>query len=97
MTAPGGPVAFLTDEQAEAYGRFVEEPTRPELERFFYLDDVDTLTPGCSTRFHRNQPTAWLNNATGPSARVHASLCRNVRRWWPSDRKWPSTGTSEYR
>jgi hypothetical protein len=24
----------------EAYGKFVEEPTRPELERFFFLDDV---------------------------------------------------------
>ncbi|MGW1641561.1 Tn3 family transposase [Streptomyces lavendulae] len=35
------PMEFLTDEQAEAYGRFVEEPTRPEMERFFYLDDVD--------------------------------------------------------
>ncbi|MGW7319985.1 hypothetical protein [Streptomyces sp. NPDC054865] len=35
------PVEFLTDEQAEAYGRFMEEPTRPELERFFFLDDVD--------------------------------------------------------
>lgn len=35
------PVEFLTDDQAEAYGRFVEEPTRPELERFFFLDDVD--------------------------------------------------------
>jgi TnpA family transposase len=35
------PVEFLTDEQAAAYGRFVEEPTRPELERFFFLDDVD--------------------------------------------------------
>ena len=35
------PVEFLSDEQAEAYGRFVEEPTRPELERFFFLDDVD--------------------------------------------------------
>jgi hypothetical protein len=34
-------VEFLTDEQAAAYGRFVEEPTRPELERFFFLDDVD--------------------------------------------------------
>ncbi|WP_317441046.1 Tn3 family transposase [Streptomyces collinus] len=35
------PVEFLTDVQAAAYGRFVEEPTRPELERFFFLDDVD--------------------------------------------------------
>ncbi|MFI5681284.1 hypothetical protein [Streptomyces cellulosae] len=25
----------MTDEQAEAYGRFAEEPTRPDLERFF--------------------------------------------------------------
>ncbi|WP_328980667.1 hypothetical protein [Streptomyces canus] len=29
------PVEFLTDEQADAYGKFHEEPTRPELERFF--------------------------------------------------------------
>ncbi|MEU7028938.1 Tn3 family transposase [Streptomyces sp. NPDC046275] len=35
------PVEFLTDEQAEAYGKFHEEPTRPELERFFFLDDED--------------------------------------------------------
>jgi len=34
-------VEFLTDEQAEAYGKFADEPTRPELERFFFLDDVD--------------------------------------------------------
>nr|WP_067078926.1 DUF4158 domain-containing protein [Streptomyces hygroscopicus] len=27
--------------QAAAYGRFVEEPTRPELKRFCFLDDVD--------------------------------------------------------
>ncbi|MFD8589991.1 Tn3 family transposase [Streptomyces sp. NPDC059637] len=35
------PVEFLADEHAEAYGKFAEEPTRPELERFFFLDDVD--------------------------------------------------------
>ncbi|MER6923781.1 Tn3 family transposase, partial [Streptomyces spiralis] len=35
------PVEFLTDDQAEAYGKFAEEPTPPELERFFFLDDVD--------------------------------------------------------
>lgn len=32
---------FLSDEQAGSYGTFAEEPTRPELERFFFLDDVD--------------------------------------------------------
>ncbi|WDT60271.1 Tn3 family transposase [Streptomyces sp. G7(2002)] len=32
---------FLSDEQAEVYGTFAEEPTRPELERFFFLDYVD--------------------------------------------------------
>nr|WP_200835330.1 DUF4158 domain-containing protein [Parafrankia sp. Ea1.12] len=32
---------FLTDERAEAYGTFTEVPTRPELERFFFLDDDD--------------------------------------------------------
>nr|WP_206279961.1 DUF4158 domain-containing protein [Streptomyces luteoverticillatus] len=35
------PVEFLTDEQAEAYVTFTEAPTRPELERFFFLDDDD--------------------------------------------------------
>lgn len=35
------PVEFLTGEQAEAYGTFTEVPTRPELERFFFLDDDD--------------------------------------------------------
>jgi hypothetical protein len=35
------PVEFLTDEQAAAYGKFNEEPTRRELERFFFLDDED--------------------------------------------------------
>lgn len=35
------PVEFLTDEQAAAYGSFQEVPTRPELERFCFLDDGD--------------------------------------------------------
>ncbi|MFJ4859116.1 Tn3 family transposase [Streptomyces sp. NPDC088730] len=35
------PVEFLTDEQAASYGKFNDEPTRPELERFFFLDDED--------------------------------------------------------
>lgn len=34
-------VEFLSDEQAAGFGRFVGEPLRADLERFFYLDDVD--------------------------------------------------------
>ena len=35
------PVEFLSDEQVAAYGRFDGVPSRPELERFFFLDDAD--------------------------------------------------------
>ncbi len=35
------PVEFLSDEQAAAYGRLPEVLSRAELERFFFLDDVD--------------------------------------------------------
>ncbi|MFD4190516.1 Tn3 family transposase [Amycolatopsis thermoflava] len=35
------PVEFLSDEQAAAYGRLPESLSRAELERFFFLDDVD--------------------------------------------------------
>ena len=32
---------FLSDEQAAAYGQFNGDPSRAELERFFFLDDED--------------------------------------------------------
>jgi hypothetical protein len=35
------PVEFLTDAQAAAHGRFTRPPNRAQLERFFFLDDVD--------------------------------------------------------
>jgi hypothetical protein len=35
------PVEFLTDDQAAAHGRFTGEPSRADLERFFFLDDAD--------------------------------------------------------
>lgn len=35
------PVEFLSDEQAAAYGQFNGEPSRADLERFFFLDDAD--------------------------------------------------------
>lgn len=40
--------------KAEAYGKFAEEPTRPELERFFFLDDVDRdLSASRRTKAHQ--------------------------------------------
>jgi hypothetical protein len=42
----GRAVDFLTDDQAEAHGKFAEEPVRLELERFFCPDDVDRALIG---------------------------------------------------
>jgi Domain of unknown function (DUF4158) len=35
------PADYRDDERAAAFGRFVGEPTRGDLDRFFYLDDAD--------------------------------------------------------
>ncbi|MER6610362.1 DUF4158 domain-containing protein [Streptomyces sp. NPDC000927] len=66
----------LTDEQAEAYGTFTEVPTRPELERFFFLDDDDRgLIALRRTDAHRLGMVSTL-----PADRDEAvcALCRNA-------------------
>ena len=35
------PVEFLSDDDAASYGRFTRVPDQKELERAFFLDDVD--------------------------------------------------------
>lgn len=37
----GVPVEFLTDEEAARYGRYGDPPSRPVLEKLFFLDDDD--------------------------------------------------------
>lgn len=37
---------FLTDAQVAAYGRFDGVPSRPDLERLLFLDDVDKYLIG---------------------------------------------------
>lgn len=46
------PVEFLSDEQASAYGRFRGGFTRTELERYFFLDDVDWAWVDSRRRAH---------------------------------------------
>jgi hypothetical protein len=41
MSDDGDEGRFLTACQIEAYGRFVGAPVVEDLERFFFLDDVD--------------------------------------------------------
>lgn len=40
------PVKFLTDDEAAVYGRYAGAPSRPDLERLFFLDDEDTALVG---------------------------------------------------
>ena len=52
------------DEQAGAFDRSVGEPSRPELERFFFLDRVDAELVGR----RRGTTTGWVRGATRDGA-----------------------------
>lgn len=63
----GLPVEFLTDAQAEAYGRFAGLPSQTELERFFFLDDGDLRLVG-RRRARGRQRSSAAYAATNASA-----------------------------
>jgi len=48
------PTEFLTDEQEQAYGHFVEPPSTQQLARYFHLDDAD-LERLCERRAEHNK------------------------------------------
>ena len=69
------PVEFLSDEQAAAYGRFLGEPAREQLERFFWLDDADLARIG---RHRRNATTLGYAVQLGT---VPSVVALGSRRW----------------
>jgi len=86
---PVVPVEFLTDEQAEAYGTFTEVPTRPELERFFFLDDDDRdLIALRRTDAHRLGMALQMC-----TVRYIAAFSRTTR-WTFPGRWWSTSGSS---
>ncbi|MEX2975229.1 DUF4158 domain-containing protein [Streptomyces sp. C184] len=66
------PVEFLTDAQAASYGKFNEEPTRPELERFFFLDDEDRKLIAKRRGDHNPYPCRFIRRPSGAAYQVHA-------------------------
>jgi hypothetical protein len=68
-------VEFLTDEQAAAYGRFVEEPTRPELERFFWqIQPVEAFASISSV--NSSEGFFQFSILRGRSLMSHATIAR---------------------
>src|ERR1035437_4806903 len=54
------PMGCISDEQAAVYGRFEGVPSQVELERFFFIDDIDQHLVG---RCHGEQEPAGVRAA----------------------------------
>ena len=73
------PVEFLTDEQVAGYAAFERAPSRADLERFFFLDDVDRELVESKRREHNRLGFAVLLTSVRTWARSSRtrSMCRS--------------------
>ncbi len=86
------PVEFLSDDQASAYGRFTSGFTRAELERYFFLDDVDRALIEPKRRDHNKLGFAVQLAPFAMSAGSWTTRSMAYRSsWWPT---WPNSSTS---
>ncbi len=76
------PVEFLSDEQAAAYGWLPESLSRAELERFFFLDDVDRGLVEAKRRDHNKLGFALQLVTVRNAGRSLRSRWWCRRSWW---------------
>nr|WP_055501706.1 DUF4158 domain-containing protein [Nonomuraea pusilla] len=73
------PVGFLSDEQAAGFASFQGPPTRAQLEKYFFLDDVDREAIESKRRDHNRLGFA-----------VQIGVVRFLRRFLPDPRQVPA-------
>jgi Domain of unknown function (DUF4158) len=96
------PVEFLSDDQVAAYDRFAGPPRRAQLERYFFLDDVDRKLvdrrPATKPPRLRVQLGTVRFLGTGRAlphgATLHPQLRRDLTLWLAERPSWPGADST---